>query len=687
MIEQFLERGTLAKTHRRPFLIAVGCVFFLAVFILYSTMLPDFVFTDEVDIYSIGYTISMGGDVYKVNLSQHMPVSYYISAVFSLLGADTVYQYRLCFYALLSLMWTACFFHHRKHLDNLMLLCIPVFFLGQLMPVDLATSMLSDHWQGMGLVFILLELLRYEKTRTVPLSSAIWIALGVVLSFGTTFVSVYAIFAVFVGVALLQGWDMLRTPRCLETRKALGRRLFREDMRLILIALLPFAVLIGWYALSGNLENFYNGAYRINAEVYSKYINGFGSDPGGAFIGCFTSFYHTFITAVTHLGEGFWAHGGTILRYISLFACCIMLCRKNVLVALTVLLTAIMSGVRVFTGFHAMPFFCIGALTMAYCFSAYVNGMVQKKWRLRGAAALICSLIVLIPLALKLPSLRYFPLRLSFSSETEVGHYVQMLTDPDDHIHDISLSGFCLSMSCQRRVDFGAASSVPWMYEVYGAKELETLESEQTKIIAYSGDHEVWGYHLSDYAADLVAYIDENYTCIYPEIYVRNSYLPEAYERLRANGYGLIGTYINEGSLLGEEIAPGAVISQTFMADTDHISAVLIKLATYYDINPGGVTAELLDMSGQLLSQGYLAASSIHDHQYSRCVLDAEVVPGQIYEVRFTFDAAAKKTRLCPYYTNQNTADDAIYAVVNGEKQSYCLNMQVEYTLDSMLAE
>ena len=158
MIERFLDQSSLAKKYPRSLIIAFGCAFFLAVFILYSTMLADLVFTDEMDIYSIGYTISMGGDVYKVNLSQHMPASYYISAVFSLLGADTVYQYRLCFYALLSLMWTACFFHHRKHLDNLMLLCIPVFFLGQLMPVDLATCLLSDHWQGMGLVFILLEL-------------------------------------------------------------------------------------------------------------------------------------------------------------------------------------------------------------------------------------------------------------------------------------------------------------------------------------------------------------------------------------------------------------------------------------------------------------------------------------------------------------------------------------------------
>ena len=471
MIERILDRTCPTEKRRKPVLIALGCVLFLAVFILYSTMLPDFVFTDEVDIYSVGYTISMGGDVYKVNLSQHMPFSYYISAVFSLLGADTVYQYRLCFYALLSLLWTACFFHHRKHLDNLMLLCIPVFFLGQLMPVDLATCLLSDHWQGMGLVFILLELLRYEKTRAIPLSSALWISLGIVLSFGTAFVSAYAVFAVFVGVMLLQAWDMLRTPRRSEARKALGRQLLREDSRLILLALLPFVVLIGWYALSGNLENFYNGAYRINAEVYSKYIGGFGSDPGGAFIGCFTSFYRTFVTAVTHLRESFFAYGGTILRYISLFVCCLLLCRKNVLVALTVLLTAIMSGVRVFDGFHGMPFFCIGALTMAYCFSACVNAMVlHKKW-IRGAVALACSLLMLIPLARKLPYLMYFPMRLAFTSETEVGNYVQMLTDPEDHIHEISLSGFNLSMSSHRRVDFGAASSVPWMYEVYGAKE------------------------------------------------------------------------------------------------------------------------------------------------------------------------------------------------------------------------
>ncbi len=49
-------------------------------------------------------------------------------------------------------------------------------------------------------------------------------------------------------------------------------------MRLVLICLLPF-LLAGWYAVSGNLKNAYDGAFRINTEIYAKYNGGLESSP------------------------------------------------------------------------------------------------------------------------------------------------------------------------------------------------------------------------------------------------------------------------------------------------------------------------------------------------------------------------------------------------------------------------
>lgn len=133
----------------------------LFVLLLYFSLLSEPTFTDEQDVLFGGYNIAHGQDLYRSYLSQHMPFSYYFAALPALLGARTVFQYRVGMYLLMTLVWGLMYRRNRKVLPELALWLMPMLYLGCLKTVSLGTTMISEHWQGLGLVIIGLELFRY----------------------------------------------------------------------------------------------------------------------------------------------------------------------------------------------------------------------------------------------------------------------------------------------------------------------------------------------------------------------------------------------------------------------------------------------------------------------------------------------------------------------------------------------
>lgn len=66
----------------------------------------EFVFdTDEGDVFAGGMAIAHGIPLYKEYLSQHMPFSYFVSAVFWVFGADGIFSQRFFFYLFYSSFW------------------------------------------------------------------------------------------------------------------------------------------------------------------------------------------------------------------------------------------------------------------------------------------------------------------------------------------------------------------------------------------------------------------------------------------------------------------------------------------------------------------------------------------------------------------------------------------------------
>ncbi len=334
---------------------AMPVVYFLFVFFLYWSLLSEPYFTDEQDVFYGAYHLAKGREIYRSFLSQHMPFSYYLVAPIALCGARTVFQFRLGIYGLLTAGWEGLYLRHRRTVHPAALFVMPLLYLAVLKTQYMGTTMLSEHWQGLGLVMILLELVRFTDTKEITLSCAGWVAAGILLSFGTAFISAYPLFCFFLAVLAVQAAAWRRARKAgRQAGKDAARRFVREDLRLAGLSLLPFALLGGWYLASGNLGNFYEGAYEIVTTLYPKYIGGLGSDPLRVFWETVGQYGAYLGAAAGNLAADPAESLITLGLAAGLLVFSVRLGRKSPAVGILVFLAAVYGGIRGFSGFHAM---------------------------------------------------------------------------------------------------------------------------------------------------------------------------------------------------------------------------------------------------------------------------------------------------------------------------------------------
>ncbi|MDD6070285.1 MAG: hypothetical protein PUC12_05630, partial [Clostridiales bacterium] len=84
-------------------------------FLLIATFSVTSPFTDENDNIRGGMIIARGGVLYRDYVTQHTPVAYYLCALFALLGAGSVAQFRLSYYLFISIIWALVFSRHKKY--------------------------------------------------------------------------------------------------------------------------------------------------------------------------------------------------------------------------------------------------------------------------------------------------------------------------------------------------------------------------------------------------------------------------------------------------------------------------------------------------------------------------------------------------------------------------------------------
>jgi hypothetical protein len=217
------------------------------------------------------------------------------------------------------------------------------------------------------------------------------------------------------------------------------------------------------------------------------------------------------------------------------------------------------------------------------------------------------------------------------------------------------------------------------MYEMFKEKELETLKAEKPRVIIFQPDWSVWGFSILDYAPELVAYVEENYSATggnYLEnLYVRNDYLDEAKKLL---GVYPISIYSGNADTDIGPLDESTTVSQVFTAKHENMKALSVLVTTYQQENATELTVQMYDMeTGEMIHQEAFDPKAVQDSQYVQVAFSCQTKIGKAYELRFFVKNTIPDRMISLYKTKDGSATDKKYAMIDGEAQpfSLCLNV------------
>jgi len=664
-------------------------IYFCYVFCMYFALTHTPYFTDEQDIYYGGYAILKGQGLYTAYISQHMPFSYYFAVIPALLGARSVFQFRLVFYVMLSGLWTAAYVRHRRSLRQTMLILTPLAFLAMLRLYSMGTALLSDHWQGIGYILIFWELIRYREEGRISAAGSVMISIGIMLSLGTAFISAYTVLIFFLGAAAVTIVHLCKADRE-------GRRgLIRDLCRLVLICAAPFLILAGIYLLKGKLGDAIEGAYTMNREVYSQYISGYGSDATGIIGDTIRAHWEYIVEALNELTTDPVESWVCLLQTVCLLICAVIEGRKNPAVGLTILAATVFAGIRGRWNFHAMAYTAMAGAEIAYC--AGELSAWTAKWKKPHLAQAVRIVMALSAGAVIAPFVVYFgynilsPRMLSRPVPDALDEHMITVTEENEKVHACGTSVISLNMMYSERVpdDLSLGITTPWFWEVYGERELAWLKENQTRVMIFNVNDTIWNHVTREYASEFVAYVEKNYTNIglADDLMIRNEYVPEALEKLEAAGVGVIGTVIEQS--MGEdgtiELATGDTLSQRFVAAGSELTGVYVRFGTHQNRMEIWATVEVADPeSGEIIASGTLEPERIADNFFTRCAMTGTLETGKEYEARVTIEKLSvtwtrSELKGTMFLTPEGTATETEYAVYQGKKLNQCMPLKVEY--------
>lgn len=498
----------------------------------------DYFDSDEGEIFLGGYSVAHGLLVYKDFAAQHMPVMYYIAAVFSLFGVKSYLEFRMCFYFLMALSYGIIYYRYRKHFDKKILIIYPVIYISLFCRMWMGHTVVSEQFQAIGMVILFLELLLFEKKGEVKLNNCIAISLAIFISFGSAFISIFAIFIVFLTVLIMKVVHYKKEQIGLIS----GTQLFIKSFwKLIAIVAAPFLVLIIFYAVTGTLDDFFNWAYTLNREIYPKYLQSvvgvkYGDNIFESVFASVNNILCDFMPADLSLNSS------SLVFFLSLIGVIYFLLniqreKKNTILTVGTALSFIFCASRaMFNGwsnFHGLP-----AVAMVSIMDAFVLIDIAKKIKasLAKQTVLVAVCIIFCSSYLNVfPRLFTFPI--GQSQEPELNSYpyiIDLIADNEEIVGNALFNNSWIFEANVLQAPVSAASA--WYWENGGDEQMKKYDEDPPRIFIYLPNWSLWSFPISDYAPDLVLFIDQNYKSLsilnYPMLYVRNDYYDEAIEKI-----------------------------------------------------------------------------------------------------------------------------------------------------------
>jgi hypothetical protein len=526
------------KLKYKDALIPIGL--FLLYFILLSAFRKNEIFVDEIDNFMGGISVAAGRDVYSGFLSQHMPLMYYIAAIFKLLGASSILQLRISFYVLLSLIWMLIYLRYSRRFGKTVIAVYPIGYILAMRANQsfLSSSIVSEQLQAQGIVILLIEFLLFCETKEIKLPNMIMISFAIFISFGTAFVAIFPIAAVAVGVLFIE------IKFCITNKISAIKiivNLSRKYWKLVAIVTLPFIVLFVWYWVTDNLHNAYKGMVAINTEIYPKYNGGLGSSVLGALFSTIDQYFSNIATSLSNLVSDPLISLTSLLLVGVNIMFLVRLGKKDWMAALFVAFLCLSCGTRGFGGFHALPYWGVSIFMGSMLLVDYIEKLRAGELKKTLGKSIFVGLAIMI---LALPYMVRFsmikPSRSDFVTVNEEGtypYYIDKITGEDDMIQLFTLDTYIYIQSDRLAATSEiAGGACPWMYEAFKDQILNGLKENKPKVVVFNEEGDVWGYFYKDFAPEVVAFVKENYTQLaesgLPMLYVRNDYYDTALQLL-----------------------------------------------------------------------------------------------------------------------------------------------------------
>lgn len=564
-----------------------GILFSVFTFLVFLALWDQDVWAnDEPEMFIKGQQIIRGGLLYKDVDSQHMPLMYHISAIFARMGVSGMAGFRAAFFALFALLLGIMYLQYSSFIGKRTLYVSVIAYVSIITTITYGTTILSDQLQGIGMAILFIQLMCYEKEKKWRAGSYICCGLAALISFGSAFVSVFGIFAFYIGIAVIIFSEETNLRAALK-RGAL-------DMgRMILAMSAPFAAYVLYFFRTHTAGAFLKWAYRFNIEVYSKYIrNNYGSSIPGAMFSGISNIAKAFVVDSVST---------TSLIHIAVIALCMFFIlekwKENRILAISVVVFVILCATRDCIGFHGLPVIWVFSVMIGFLFNKYIDTLIERVRGNRFRQIILASAVIMfcagyLQVANQLFS---FSIRESYNTGSEE-YALKILGDEYEEVgyfnldHELLFKGHKLPANPSMGV-------YPWFWEWERDRVMKSLQEKKPRIFCYRSGQEVWGYKMSDCSPEIEDFLRTEYTALsdlgFPDLYVRNDYFYEAAAVLE--GDKVFTTYKNYGNC--GQLIKGDVICQPFIAYRDTvIERIDLLLTDFSRINNCHLRVSITDV-------------------------------------------------------------------------------------------
>lgn len=460
-------------------------------FILLAPFATAGEFSDESDNMYGGMIIAQGGVLYRDYVTQHTPFSYYLCAVFALLGAGSVQQFRLSFYLMEAIIWGLAYIRHSKYFGRKIMLLLPaaeiIGVCSVLIPYG--TQLLSDRIQGICMVLLLLELLRYIEDKRLDWGRCIIVSCCIWGSFGAAFVSIFAL--IWVGLVVL----ILEVKYWCEHGKVKLTALINRYYKLVISVIVPLLCAVLYFQVNHALGDAFEQFYTFNREVYPQYNSGLGD----------SSIVRPFIEAVCYffsiMASNFNAAMTLSITNAQVIQLAIMVSATAVLVVLffkkQYWQVISLAAVLIFSATRGYFFHGIAAWYVAILI--IVLGLKNGKGKISRLGILVAGILVVVLLDIYADEAKN-----NLLSEqqpiSDMESAVILFTENDedkDVYFDALASGVPASLYYFYKGRYPVNRVIfmlPWYMDWYEQDDIEAMKEKRPRVVMYGEEGGVWGY-------------------------------------------------------------------------------------------------------------------------------------------------------------------------------------------------